>query len=61
MLADALAMCAYTTYPYRDNKVRSGIATLPKKGQQCVVRQVAGAMVGMETMMIKMLKSHTQV
>jgi hypothetical protein len=61
MLADALAICAYTTCPYGDNKVRYCIATLPKKGQQCVVRPVAGAMVGMETMRIKMLKSHNRL
>jgi hypothetical protein len=45
--------------------VRSCIATLPKKGQQCVVRQIAGATLGMETMvktmMIKILKSHNRV
>jgi hypothetical protein len=42
--------------------VRSCITTLLKKGQQCVVRQIAGAMMSMETMrMIKMLKSHNRV
>jgi hypothetical protein len=44
--------------------IRSCITTLPKKGQQHVVRQIAGAMVGMETMMetmIKVLKSHNRV
>jgi putative transposase len=46
----------------RKNRVRSCIATLPKKGQQCVVRQIARAIVAMETMrMIKMLKSHNRV
>jgi hypothetical protein len=42
--------------------VRSCITTLPNKGQQGVVRQIAGAIVGMATMiMIKMLKSHNRV
>jgi hypothetical protein len=46
--------------------IRSCIATLLKKGQQCVVRQTAGATVAMETMvetmmMIKILKSYDRV
>ena len=52
--------------PLKQNGVRSCIVTWPKKGQQCVVRQTARAILAMETtvetmMMIKILKSYDQV